>query len=84
MYEYYVHQKGEDKRVDRWVTEKQIHIDEDEIRHQEDALTKSELKKKQQANDTSRKWYNDPNLGYNEKQVKDFEKNCKIKNVESI
>ena len=70
--------------MDRWVTEKQIYIDEDEIRLQKDACLQQDSIRKQEIADVNRKWYNNPNLGDSDKQVIDFEKSYKIKNVESI
>ena len=79
-YEYYIHYMGLDRRLERWVTEHYLRVDDqNEIERQKKIVEEAEAKKKQ---DTY--LYNDENLGWDEKYVQEFFNATKHKTVESL
>jgi hypothetical protein len=76
---YYVHFINEDRRLDRWLEEKDLHLD---VMKVEEELKKYyDMKEKEKENV---QWDNNENQNMDEKQVKEHEEATKIKTINYI
>lgn len=80
QFDYYVHYVGLQRRNDRWASEEDVRLDEEEVA---DKLAEHERKLKE-ARETDDFLQNDEHLGLSEKQIHEFEEATKVKTVEFI
>lgn len=79
-YEYYINYLGHQRRNDRWITDDEFRIEEEEIEREFKAY-EDKVREEKELNEFL---YNDEHLGLNEKQIHEFEESTKVKSVEFV
>lgn len=80
-YEYYINYLGHQRRNDRWITDDEFRIDDEEIEREFKAY-EDKVREEKELNEQFLK--NDEHLGLNEKQIHEFEESTKVKSVEFV